>query len=786
MKKRKMFEKVLGMVLAGSMLLGLAACGNDATDKNGDSTDTVAGEFVYVPRYYNLEVGENAYINEVQVSGERLYYHVTSYGGEVMRESCFYKELTNLDADPVLMWEYEAGTESEDGFSTYSMHNIMLADGSRVYIESKEPLIDFETATEADWERVQRETVYTLKKTAADGTVIAETDFTDYLHQAGDYAWISHALCDSEGNIYLCNGETHLWVFDKECKEVCTIDVTSSLNGGYIYSMGLLPDGRMAAFVDTMGTMNITAFDLTQKKFTDTYSGLPANCYNAKISVGINGGVLLNGNDALYEYDLETGTYETLLKWLDCDLNPDYVSGAYAAEGGDIVVHYEDWDSNEKSIILLEKTAASEVVKKEVLTLGCMGLSQDIQSAVVDFNKSNEQYKIEVTDYTAAIDWSVADENAYTDAWTRFLNDLITGNGPDLFLASDVNLARFVEKGIVEDLAPYLEASRVINRDDLFESVLDAMTIDGVLCSIPTSFNVSTLVGRTSEIGDKEGWTVEELLDYLAQYPDAMWLSYANSNLVLQYSLMFDIDSYINWETGECSFDTPEFKKVLELAAGYYGIESDYETSLPKQLANHEVLMDAFGMSAVTDYQVEKLMFGEPITVIGFPTADGEGGIAASVNSSLCINASSEHKDVAWSFIESTLTEEVLKDSMFIWGIPINKNVFDEQLKEAMTPTYETDMEGNQVLDENGNPIEISTHSYGWEDVTFDIYAATQEEADEMMDIINRIDTVASYDEQLMNIVFEEAESYFTGQKSVDEVADIIQSRVKIYVNESR
>ncbi len=782
MKKKELCKKVVSMLLAGVMVVGLAACGNDSGKDKG--TDAFAGDYVYVPHYYELEVGEEAYAGEVQVVGDKLYYQVTSYG-EDYKEQTFYKEIANLEAEPVLLYEQAMGV-AEEGYESYNVANIMLEDGSRVFVENKMPAIDYETATEADWERREREAVYTLKKIAADGSVVFEVDFTPYLQQAEGYSWLSYAIADAEGNIYLCNGETHMWVFDKDGNAVCTVDMASALNGGYIFALGVLPDGRVGALVENMGKMNISALDLTQKKFTDTYSNLPPNCYNAKISASSNGGVLINGNEALFEYDLETQTYEELLNWLDCDMNPDYVQSVYGMESGDVLVYYEEWTNNVPSLILLKKTAASEVVKKEVLTIGCMGLSQDLQSAVVDFNKSNEQYRIEVNDYTALIDWSIADENAYTDARTRFLNDLITGNGPDLFLASDVNLSQFVEKGIVEDLTPYLESSQVINRDDLFESVLNAMTIDGVLCSIPSNFNVSALAGRTSELGDREGWTVDELMDYLAQYPDAQWLSYANPNLVLQYSLMFDIDSYINWETGECSFDTPEFKKVLELAASYYGIEPDYETSLPKQLANHEVLMDALGVSTITDYQVTKLMFGEPITVIGFPTADGEGGVAASVNSSLCINASSEHKDVAWTFIESMLTEEALCNSMFMWGIPINKNVFGVQLEEAMTPTYETDMEGNQVLDENGNPIEISTHSYGWEDVTFDIYAATQEEADEMMDMINRIDTLANYDEQLMNIVFEEAESYFAGQKSVDEVADIIQSRVKIYVNESR
>ena len=42
------------------------------------------------------------------------------------------------------------------------------------------------------------------------------------------------------------------------------------------------------------------------------------------------------------------------------------------------------------------------------------------------------------------------------------------------------------------------------------------------------------------------------------------------------------------------------------------------------------------------------------------------------------------------------------------------------------------------------------------------------------------------YDSAMMNIILEEASAYFSGQKSAEEIANLIQSRVSIYVAESR
>jgi hypothetical protein len=38
---------------------------------------------------------------------------------------------------------------------------------------------------------------------------------------------------------------------------------------------------------------------------------------------------------------------------------------------------------------------------------------------------------------------------------------------------------------------------------------------------------------------------------------------------------------------------------------------------------------------------------------------------------------------------------------------------------------------------------------------------------------------------EILSIISEESQGYFEGQKSVSEVADVIQSRVQIYVSEN-
>ena len=63
----------------------------------------------------------------------------------------------------------------------------------------------------------------------------------------------------------------------------------------------------------------------------------------------------------------------------------------------------------------------------------------------------------------------------------------------------------------------------------------------------------------------------------------------------------------------------------------------------------------------------------------------------------------------------------------------------------------------------------------------------TQEEVDTIMELMNDAKPVSyNGNDEITQIINEEAEAFFKGQKSVDEVAGIIQNRVNNYVGETK
>lgn len=783
MRTKMTWRKVTSFLLMGMLTVSIGGCGNSKKVETGKEIDS--STYVYVPEYIALPSAENTYVSDIFVLENNMYFTANEYSEEKQEssETIYSLNLDDVNSEPQVYLKLTAGG-NEDGYDSYTNKRIITEDGSIISVQTKYPVV---TSEEVNG-NMNQESLFYLVKTDQDKKEVFCIDITSYIRMDIENSYIQYAIESKNGYIFLSNGNSCIWIFDQDGKHLTDIKLDSnSQYGGYINAFGIMQDGRAAYIQNDNNGLILHVYDDAKKDFSETYANLPSDCWNTGITPGIQEGVLLWGQSALYEYNPATQEYIEITKWLDADLIGDYVNGAYPLKDGTIAVYYNDWESSENFVVLLKKTLASEVKQKETITLGCMNLSQSLQSAVVNFNKSNEQYKIEIKDYTANVDWNKDTAmDDYNASMIQFQNDIAAGNGPDLFTASDVDVDMLAIKGVIEDLNSYLQNSQVLNRSDLIEPVLNAYTTNGILCAIPNTFSIYTLTGRTSEVGEKSGWSLDEMIDFANRYPDAEIISYTSNIAMLRYCIMFDFNSYVNWETGECKFDTDEFRKVLEFAKTYPNQDTiTYEDSEPKALRTHKALLSITSLNGPQDWQVTQKMFEEPVTAIGFPSKDSTG-VLISGNDGICMNASSKNKEAAWLFIESLFAGDEVSNR-YAWGFSTKKTAYDAVMEKAMTPNYLRDQDGNVIEDENGNPQEVSNGGYGYgDDIMIEVYSVKQEEADAIWQIINQISGTMKYNTQLMNIIEEETAPFFQGQKTVDEVMDIIQSRVQIYVNESR
>ena len=167
----------------------------------------------------------------------------------------------------------------------------------------------------------------------------------------------------------------------------------------------------------------------------------------------------------------------------------------------------------------------------------------------------------------------------------------------------------------------------------------------------------------------------------------------------------------------------------------------------------------------------QKGTFGEPISMIGFPSTDQDGSVLVPTMQ-FAISAKSKNQDAAWQFLRYYLTEDYQNEAP---GFPLSMKVLEKRAEEAMDRPY--------YIDVNGNKYYYYDIIY-IDDVEVTIDPMTREEVDHFMEILKTFKNVGRYDDTLINIISEEAEPYFNGQKNAGEVAQIIQNRAQIYLHE--
>lgn len=754
------WKRWLALGLAALTAVSLTACGG-----SGDGEESRGGEFVYVPEYVSLGGGEDTHTSRYSYGNGKLYYMQYEYGGDTYEESLIRYDMATGEKEKVTLEQAE-GTEdaSQSAMAIDKDGNLCILWNRYIWDENNP-------------ENSRQE--YILTKYDASGSNIFARDITGEIQSDEQNSWVQNMLLDGEGRVYLIFN-TLVRLYDGEG----SYQGEAGLDVDWVESSFTGKDGRVyIAYTSWEGDgreLLAVPVDFEGKKLGEAYH-MPGGNGNVSLYAGIDKDFLVNSDNVLYEYDVESGTQEELLNWMDCDINSDYVQMVCPADDGRLMVVINDWSTNETEIAMLTKTKASEVAKKEEIVVGAFNMSQDLQAAAVSFNKSNSQYHITVREY-----YDYSGDIDYNDAITTMNNDITSDKCPDILAldAYNMNVEQLASKGVFEDLTPYLDKSESLSRDAFLESILQAYTYDGVLVSIPKNFQLSAVAGKTSQVGDKMGWTVQDVMELVAANPGAEVFEYASQAEILNAMMMLNQDAFIDWESGTCDFGSDEFKRILEFSASFPE-EYDWDgerVSTPTKLATGKLLLYTDNIYNCQSIQLAAAMFNEPVTYVGYPTIDGSGGCVMQGSGAFGITAKSSHKDGAWTFLESYLNKD---DDFFGGGLPSNKAKLEEEIAEASKAELVLDENGEPLLDENGDPIYQGMGGFGYDDWSYTFHPMTEEEVAKLYELIEAARPVQMGNSEILSIIMEEAAPYFKGEKSLDDVVALIQSRVSMYVGEN-
>ncbi len=738
---------------AGTSGQGLKAEGNTAAAVSSDR------EWVYVPEV--ITVGEkSADYERMQPVGDSLLYVSLQEesGGE--KNICRYSLADGELEDVPIRWT-EGGDDWDVGYRFFAQDQSLYMTAN-VY--------------PADFGSMKR----FLCRFDSEGNCLFSGDITE---QAGRDVSLRALTVDSKGRIYIGLDTGEILLYTDEGKYCGAVNCSASEDqepaqikdicegsDGNVYvcvSKAVVDIAGEAAegAADRGGRSLLMKIDFENVRLSEIGGELPyinGLCAGAPHGVssarqgqaaGADRGewsdrydLLLYDDRAVYGYRIDAqekdsgSAGEELFAWMDSDINGYYVANLFWMEDGRLCAAVSDWLNDDRVIVALKRTKAAEAPARETLVLATVTGGSDLAAMAVKFNRGNSRYHLTVKTY---------------ESLTDLYNAILAREPVDLIDLSGLNVERLAKKGFFEDLTPYLERSQRLAPSDFVDGILSAYTIDDTLVGIPQEFMIRTVVGDGARLNNKAGLTLEELLELGNRYPEAKTFDGMTRDEVMQYLMMFNEDTFIDWNTGACHFDSERFQEVLEYVSRFPDEPAGEtrEEPLADMVRKGEVLFAVTDLYPRLIRQDTVQTFGEDAACVGFPTADGKGGHLLFSSDAFAIAAVSRQKESAWCFLEEALMQkrdhEIYAD--FHISYPSLKATLEERAEAAIE-------QGDLTWDEVNVALRLLPDAKPF---------------------------FSLEDDAVIKIINEEAPAYYSGQKGPEEVAGIIQNRVRIYVSEN-
>ena len=168
------------------------------------------------------------------------------------------------------------------------------------------------------------------------------------------------------------------------------------------------------------------------------------------------------------------------------------------------------------------------------------------------------------------------------------------------------------------------------------------------------------------------------------------------------------------------------------------------------------IATDLVMLNEATDLAKECRRVGRSVSVIGWPTPDGSCGTDFTLSYPIGVMKNGAHPELCWQFLRYCLLHAER-------AIPNYRPLLEQQLEEArhIDPNEERDM----WYDGLTSPI-------------------TEAEISQFHTLLGKVEHTTLRDDTAMAIIREEAAPFLAGERSAEDAARLIQSRMSIYVAE--
>ena len=383
--------------------------------------------------------------------------------------------------------------------------------------------------------------------------------------------------------------------------------------------------------------------------------------------------------------------------------------------------------------------------------------------AVWSFNRTDKDYFIKVVPNKYREDEIEASSSkeawlyGSSDIGNRMMVDLMAGDCPDVvFYVS--KYGQLNNGNCMMDLKPYYESGNI--KDKVFDNVVGACEVNGSLYAMPLSFVLDGIIVDRSRYSNKgNGMTFDQFGEFTASYCNGLNVISNKQLDFIDKCLRFDYDLFE--KDGKIDFDCKEFRELAEYTANnvydldwedWYWHPSSSTVSLTTQIEGY---LGWFGSVSEASYDISSA------DLLGLPSADGRGP-SAEIRCFVSVTKGTQNPEGAWRFIETLLACDVQRGFAKPLGsyqnaFPLNKEAFDIVGAECV------DIYNIQSMYKN---------------------LAKIEDLDTIKKVVNSLEHIVRSDPSVEVVVYEEIQPYLLGDKTLDEVIPIINSRAMTIVDE--
>ncbi len=207
---------------------------------------------------------------------------------------------------------------------------------------------------------------------------------------------------------------------------------------------------------------------------------------------------------------------------------------------------------------------------------------------------------------------------------------------------------------------------------------------------------------------------------------------------MIQTLLLYAPDAFIDYDAAQAGFDSPEFLRLLELAKR----QTQPEAESPREaLLTGQTLLEQLMFGRAQEFEAE---YADGLNELSFPGFPGAGRASFYLTLPMAIPVNAQKKEGAWAFLKLLITEPLYAARSRGGWLPVQSDF--EKKTAAMT-----DADAQRLLRE----LQAEAVS-GFE-----------------------------YDAAVSGILADELPYYFAEEQSAGQIADRIQRRVQLYLEET-